>query len=422
LSLLGVAISRMRAVLVPTETVTAQENEGALLPVNVLQIVPVSSYEVARAYTGEIAALRASDLGFERGGRLVDVLVREGDRVTAGQPIAQLDTQNLQAQRRQLEAEKARAVAQFAELQAGPRSEDIAAAEAEVRDLEQQLLLVQAQRSRREFLHNEGAISKEELDEFTFDRGALQARLERAQSNLAELRNGTRPEQIDAQQALVRQLDANIADIEITIGKSAIAAPFAGLVAARQVDEGTVLSAGQAVVRLVEDATPEARIGLPTDRTARLRLGETQTLQFGDRAYSATVAAVLPEIDPQTRTQEVIFALEPAATPYAKPGQTVRVELTETVSAEGFWLPIGALTRDIRGLWSCYVLVPTQAQDTAVVETVSVEILHQEAERVLVRGTLQSSDRIVADGIHRLVPGQKVRTDKTATPKRLARQ
>ncbi|MBD2258276.1 efflux RND transporter periplasmic adaptor subunit [Pseudanabaena sp. FACHB-2040] len=406
--LLGLSVARMPLTATPPEEADTVSSQP--LPVEVLTVEPVTSYSVSRAYTGEIAALRTSELGFERSGRLVDVLAKEGDRVVAGQPLARLDISNLQTQRQQLVAERSRVQAQLAELQAGPRLEGIAAAEAAVQELEQQLALQQTQRSRRESLYAAGAISKEELDEFTFGQGALQARLDQAQSRLQELRNGTRQEQIAAQLALVQQLDASLADLDVTIGKSTLTAAFDGIVAARQVDEGTVVNAGQSVVRLVENAAPEARIGLPTEAASQLQIGSAQTLRLGSETYSATVTALLPEIDPDTRTQGVLFALEPSAISRLSPGQTVRVELAQTIPADGVWLPIESLTQGIRGLWDCYVLMPTEAgEDTYQVQPQAVEILHQEGSRVLARGTLQPGDRIVASGTHRLVPGQRVR-------------
>ena len=374
-------------------------------------VEPVSNYDVARAYTGEIAALRASDLGFERTGQLVEVYVQEGDRVAAGAPVARLDTRNLQTQRQQLEAEKARAVAQLAELETGARVEDIAAAEATVRDIEQQLALQQAQRSRRAVLYNEGAISREELDEFSYGQGALQARLDQAQSNLEELQNGTRQEQLDAQQALVQQLDARIADVDVNISKSTLTASFDGIVSTRQVDEGTVVGVGQSVIRLVENAAPEARIGMPVDTAKQMQVGDRQTIQIGGETYAATVAAVLPEVDPGTRTQIVVLQLEQADLPHINPGQTARVELIETIPTEGVWIPTNALTQDIRGLWSCYVLTQLNDSNPTVydVQPQTVEILHQDANQALVRGTVQPGDRVVANGVHRLVPGQQVR-------------
>ena len=50
-----------------------------------------------------------------------------------------------------------------------------------------------------------------------------------------------------------------------------------------------------------------------------------------------------------------------------------------------------------------------RSQGAFVLEQRSVEVLHQESDRVLVRGTIKEGDRIVSSGIHRLVPGQVVR-------------
>lgn len=407
LLVVGIPIAQTR--LVAQETDTAEVNNASVLSVETLTVEPVSGYEAARTYTGEVAALRTSDLGFERTGQLVEVYVQEGDRVATGTPVARLDTRNLQTQRQQLEAERARAMAQLAELEAGARAEDIAAAAAAVRDIEQQLILQETQQSRREFLYNEGAIAREELDEFTYERGALEARLDEAQSNLEELQNGTRQEQIDAQRALVQQLDASIADVDVNISKSTLTASFDGIVSTQQVDEGTVVGAGQSVIRLVEDAAPEARIGMPTTTSSQLQPGDAQTVTLDGDRYEATVTAVLPEVDPETRTQVVVFQLDRAAVPNINPGQTVRAEIAETVSTEGLWLPTSALTQDIRGLWSAYLVVPTdEGKNRYEVRPESVEILHQESDRALVRGTLQAGDRVVASGVHRLVPGQQV--------------
>ncbi|NJL02865.1 MAG: efflux RND transporter periplasmic adaptor subunit [Spirulinaceae cyanobacterium SM2_1_0] len=383
-----------------------------ILPVETLTVESVDGYEVARTYTGEVVALRTSEVGFERSGQLTSVLVQDGDRVAAGQSLARLDTRNLQTQRQQLVAERARAEAQLAELRAGPRQEDIAAARAAVRDLEEQLNLQRVQRSRREFLHNEGAISKEELDQFTYGQSSLQARLDQARSNLQELLNGTRAEQIAAQMALVQQIDASSADLDVTMAKSTLKAPFAAVVE-RQVDEGTVVSAGQPVLRLIENAAPEVRIGMPTQVVQQLAIGRSQTIDLGEATYAATVEAILPEVDPTTRTQTVVLSLDAAAAPQVTAGQTARANVTERIATEGFWLPTSALTQDIRGLWTSYVLVPpeTETADAGIfaVQQQVVEIIHQAGDRVLVRGTLQAGDRLVANGVHRLVPGQQVR-------------
>lgn len=406
----GAAISNRIAA--QPEDATAQTDGGLL--VETVTASPEDSYEVSRAYTGEVASVQASELGFERNGQLTALLVPEGSQVQTGAPLARLDTRNLQTQRLQIEAEKAQANAQLRELEAGARTEDIAAASAAVRDLEQQIGLQRSQLTRREFLYARGAISKETLDEFSFGEGALQARLDQSRSQLQELQNGTRPEQISAQQAVVQQLDARLADLDVTIAKSTLNAPFSGTVSEHKVDIGTVVNAGQSVLRLVESATAEARVGIPVTAINKLGIGEEKTLEVNGEKYSATVDSILPEVDEQTRTQTVVLTLEPSASARLSPGQTVRLNLTERIASEGFWLPTEALTQGLRGLWICYGVVPEEnstekGEITYVVETKSVEVVYQEGDRVFVTGTLQADDTVVASGSHRLVPGQQVR-------------
>ncbi|NJO59496.1 MAG: efflux RND transporter periplasmic adaptor subunit [Richelia sp. RM2_1_2] len=401
--------------LTKTESQTKEVAVARPIPVTTLRVEPVKSYQVMRTYTGEIAAIRTSELGFERGGKLVDVFVKEGDKVTSGQPIAKLDVSNLQMQKLQLEAQLTQAQARLDEFIAGPRQQDIAAARAAVDDIKQQLQLQKTKLKRREYLYGEGAIAREQLDEIAFGENSLNARLQQAQSNLDELLAGTRIEQLAAQRAVVKQLEASISDLQITIAKSTIKAPFASIVSSRQIDEGTVVNPGQAVVRLVENTSPEARIGMPTTVVNKLRVGSSQTVEINNRNYSARVAAILPVVNPNTRTQVVVLKLESSTISQINPGQTVRLKLTDTIPTQGFWLPNKALTQGLRGLWTSYVLTKPKTEnanttkDAFVLEQRSVEILHQESDRVLVRGTLQSGDRIVADGVHRLVPGQIVR-------------
>jgi len=377
-------------------------------PVKTVTIQPESGYEVTRSYTGEITARRSSELGLERGGELTQVLVEEGDRVTQGQPLARLDTRNLQAQRKQLEAQKARALAQLEQLETGPRQEEINAARARVRNLQKELELKEIQRSRREFLYQEGAISQEQRDEFATQEEALTARLDEARSQLQERLNGTRQEEIAAQQATVQELEASIQDLEVTLSKSVLNAPFNGIVAQRHFDEGAVIPTGQSIIRLVEDTVPEARIGLPTRMSNQLAIGSSQTVTIDSQPFSATVSSILPEIDPETRTQVVVLELNQAAITQTHPGQTVRLTRTKTIETDGYWLPLSALTKGLRGLWTAYVVVESPDGKGWEVQQQAVEILHQEENRAFVRGTLQPNDRIVASGTHRLVPGQAV--------------
>ncbi|MGF1497667.1 MAG: efflux RND transporter periplasmic adaptor subunit [Elainellaceae cyanobacterium] len=411
--------------LVGVRTLTTREPVVQTAPVLGVEAMPVeaaASYTVSRVYAGEVAAGRTSELGFEQGGELVQIWVDRGDRVEAGQPLARLDTRRLAAQRSQLIAQRDRALAQLAELQNGPRREDIDAARSAVQDLENQLELERLRQQRRNFLYTEGAISQEDRDVVAFGADALEDRLAAARSQLEELQTGTRPEQVAAQQAVVAQLSASITDLDIAIEKSTITAPFTGAIAARRLDEGTIVEAGQSVLRLVEQSVPEVEIGLPVEVTANLNLGQTRPLEIGSETYEGTITAILPEVDPTTRTRTVVFQLRGVGNEAVAPEQLAKVTIAQTISTPGFWLPVTALIQGERGLWATYALMPTdgsEESDLFQVQRREVEVLHTEGERAFVRGLLNGEteggadggDRIVTDGVQRLVPGQTVRID-----------
>ena len=397
----------------PQQTRTAEvpaSKQTNILPVKTIAIEAVQSYSTSQTYTGEVTALRTSEVGFERGGKLTEVLVEEGDRISLGTPLAKLDTANLEAQRQGLVAQKAQAAALLAELSNGARTEKITSAQAKVRDIEQQLKLEQLKSSRREYLYSEGAIAREELDQIAFNQKALAERLIASQSNLAELNNGTRVEQINAQQAAVDRLSAEIEDLDITIAKSILKSPFDGIVSARNLDEGTVIQAGQSILRLVEDAQPKVKVGLPILVANKMQSGSEQQVIIGDKKYSATVSSILPEVNPTTRTKTVVLKLSPTAATQVSPKQIARLNVTQTNKTDGYWLPITALVKGDRGLWSCYAVVPDKPH-TSRVERRLIEVLETDGERVLVRGTLKKGDAIVTDGTQRLVSGQLVSMD-----------
>ena len=379
-----------------------------VLPVRVQVLREVTSFDQVRSYTGILSAKRSTELGFERAARLVSLSVDDGDEVALGQELGRLDTRRLETRQEDLNAQRDVAAAVLAELEAGPRKESIAAARAEVAALRSQAQLAQRTFQRNARLRRNNAIAQQVLDDTEFASKTAIARLDVAQKRLDELEAGTRSEQIDAQRARVNQLDAMLADLQVDRQDSILTAPFTGRVAARYVDEGTVVSAGQAIFKIVETASLEARIGLPAEVASRLQPGDSVMVDVDEYDLRARFVAVLPEVDLQTRTQEVVLEIE--QNDKLAPGQVVRFEATQPVNSKGFWVPVSSLTPGQRGLWSVFAL---EADDQDfVVRKRPVESLHTDGDRVLVRGAIQAGDRIVADGVHRVVPGQIVRIDE----------
>src|SRR5919202_5285513 len=82
--------------------------------------------------TGTAVADNSSKVGFKGSGRVADVFVKVGDSVSAGPPLAQLDTGDLQAQLQQAQASQATAEAKLQTVLNGARPEDVAAAQAQL--------------------------------------------------------------------------------------------------------------------------------------------------------------------------------------------------------------------------------------------------------------------------------------------------
>lgn len=387
------------------------------LPVATVLAEPVSSYVSERSYTGTLVAARTSRLGFERPGRVVEVLVDQGDRVSEGQPLARLDTRHVLTAQRRLQAQRAEATAVLEELRAGPREEQIAAARAEVANLQAQLEVKKLNTSRREALIQSRAVSQEEFDSAKFGLESAQARLEAARHRLDEMLVGTRIEQKQAAEAAVDQLEAALADLDHDLDDCTLVAPFSGTISERHVDEGAIVSQGTPVVRLIENERLEAWIGVPVDVSEQLDAGQIVQVIAGGESHQGRLAAVLPEVDEATRTRRTVIVLEGRSASGLVPGQVVRLELQEVTTVEGFWLPTSALARGHRGLWACYVVAADpDAGNTGRVERRDVEILHTTGERVFARGTLTGGERVVAAGSHRLTAGQLVQSVDTGWP------
>ncbi len=352
--LVATGLAGVGALTAPKSDASAVRATRAL-PVATISALPEPGYAVQRQFVGRIEARRQSRVGFELGGLVTELLVDEGELVEPGQVIGRLDTARLAVQLERLEGRRV--------------------------ELEANIGLARAPRIRQERLTSKGHVSLQRYDEARFGEQGQLGRLQ--------------------------QVDAQIASNRLDMEKSELKAPFGAIVARRFADEGIVIAAGDPVFDLLERTNPEVRIGLAGGAVAAIAVGQEHELLVRGHRVSATVRAILPVRDRNTRSVDVALTLH-APLNGIRPGDLARLEITRRVDAPGFWLPLTALTESSRGLWAVYVANGSEGE-TGVIERRELEMLHQETDRVFVRGTLANDDRVVVAGIHRLVPGQSVR-------------
>ena len=303
----------------------------------------------------------------------------------------------------------------MSELETGPRKEQIAAASAEAAAARSEYINAKLRATRRHELLKKNAISVEEYDQAKLDVRTARARWQITTERLAELNAGTRQERLSAQQATVTQLEAAANEIEVSIAKSNLLAPYFGTITERFVDPGSIVQPSSPVCKLVENNKLQARIGLPVNIVNEIEIGQQHTVQVADASYDVTTLAKIQELDNATRTQAVLFEF-PAETAQAiVPGQLCRIQITAEVETAGYWVPNSAVTGGVRGLSSLMTLVPDKEQPELYrIRRCDIEIIKTDSNQILVKGTIADGDLILANGLHRVANGQLVSLAETA--------
>jgi len=340
-----------------TDTKAAQAAGAGQVP-TVTVIVPGRT-QVARQITasGPLGAKRDQPIGIAgSGGRVVSVLVDAGSWVHAGQTLAVVD-RSVQAQ------------------QANQLSAQVESARANA-------ALAQSNYERALALQGRGFVSKAEIDSKKATRDAAYAQVRVAQAQLA----ATRAE----------------------IGRLNVVAPTSGLILARSVEIGQIVSPGSgALFRLAEAGQMEMRAQLSQQDLSAVHTGMTaQVTPVGStHNYAGTVWQVAPVIDPQSRLGDVRIAVPYDAS--MRPGGFAEARITAGTTTAPL-LPQSAVLSDDKGN---YVYVINAKNE---VERRDIQIGTVEDNGVTVGAGLSGNERVVLSAGPFLNPGQKVNPRRQA--------
>ncbi|MDP1757166.1 MAG: HlyD family efflux transporter periplasmic adaptor subunit, partial [Pseudohongiella sp.] len=220
-----------------------------------------------------------------------EVLVREGDHVSAGQLLLRLDNQSVSARIAQREAEMAELKALRNELIQGPRSEAIARAESSVQGAQADVLDAEQKLQRSEQLVRSGAGTQAELDQFLAAKNQTAARLEQAKQQLAELKNGTRPEQLLQIEARIVAAQARLTLEQKALQDLSLISAHDAVVDSLPWQQGDRVAQGAPLVSLLIDQQAYVRVYVPADARERLTPGAQLMVQpdSGIPAFSASI-------------------------------------------------------------------------------------------------------------------------------------
>ncbi len=308
--------------------------------------------EVTRDFPGTIKGAQNAEMGFEVAGRILEFMVREGQQVESGQPLARLDDRDYRAELDKVQAnlDKARA-----DLQ---RSENI-------------------------YKQDPGAISADKIES---DRRAVSVS------------------------------EASLAQAQKAVEDTLLRAPFDGLVSRRLVEEFENVLAKQSVLLLQDTSFLKIDVNLPErDFTAKgtgLALEEltarttprVQVSSIPGREFPARITEMATAADPVTRTFQVTLAFEGPEDAKVLPGMTARV-VVDPLRNSGLWLPTHAVVTDASRepyVWK------VDATSMAVSRQV-VELGEMREGSIKITSGLEDGELVAISGVKQLQEGQQVR-------------
>ena len=248
----------------------------------------------------------------EVGGRILEIAVREGDRISTGAAIARLDDTDTKIALQRAQAERDQAAAQLRLLLAGARSEDVRQAaaqlestQADVKASEAELQSAREDLARFEALLASNAGSRKQRDDAATKVAVSDARVkagrERARSAaeaLARLKAGARAEEISAARARVAAVDAQIAALAESQKDATLMSPVGGFVTAKLADAGEVIAPGTPLVTITDLDHAWANVYVDEPLVPQLKLGQSVTLatDAGQRVQG-TVTFISPKAE-----------------------------------------------------------------------------------------------------------------------------
>lgn len=428
---------------------TAMAKQPQALPVK-LETLNLQSLSNTTTVIGTLDAPKAVTVKSEVDGRISQILIDEGATVQRGEVILIIESDELQSNLSQAQAQLQNAEAQLAQLKAGSRSEDIAEAKAQlnqtiarlenakvgalpeeidqakaqIESAEAELDLARERVKRYKKLEEEGAISEDQfavflkterqaiaslteaqkrLSALTKGRKAdvtdLQAQVEQAKQNLRRLENGARIEEIAQAEATVAQMKGNISSIEVKIKKTEVLAPFTGVIGEIPIKLGDYVDSGEELTTLTENNVLEVNLSVPVEQAKDLRLGLPVMIlnAQGEMVTSAKISFISPNVTTNSQLVLAKATLDRAVENLLNRG-SVQTQIIWS-EKQGLLVPATAVSR----LGNKTFVFVAQSAENAPPDKPSLIA----KQKLIQLGTLQGNDYQVLEGLE---AGQQIVT------------
>ena len=223
--------------------------------------------------SGNIEATEV-DVGFKLSGRVVQLLVQEGDWVEQGRVIARLDDEDLRHRVELARATLKSSHARLEKLLAGSRPEEIREAEANLQQAQFDFENKRIQYERVKTLYEGKVIPRETFDNAETRYKIAKAALEGATEFYKKVKEGPRKEDIEEARAQVEQARISLRLAETQLGYASLHAPISGIVLVKSGEVGEVVNPGTSILTLADLSNVWLRAYVPETELSRVKWGQ----------------------------------------------------------------------------------------------------------------------------------------------------
>ena len=373
---------------------------GPKVPVAADQPVPVVlrtpnrvQQPVSVAASGAVEANITAQGAFQIAGRVAKVLVEEGQAVSKGQVLAELDSTDYRNayDAAQGQADAARAVDDKA--QEGLRSQELEQARI---DYERWL----DEYKRMKFLYDHKSLPGNDFEK-------IEAAYKAAQQRYDMARQGTRVQDKEAAIGQYRAASAGMHEAQKRLADCQLRAPIAGFVGMRRIDVGDMVGAGTPVIGVLDLNPVKVRVAIPESEIGKVQQGARATVtipSLDGKQFEGKVEAVGVASDPASRTYVVKIAVQNPER-LLRAGMVAEARIYGSKMVNAITVPGGAVIRDAHGVTQVYVLEPARQRVYARRVDVGAP-LNNEVE---IRSGLAGNEQVVVAGQQNVREGSPVK-------------
>ena len=389
---------------------------GAVLAQDVIRpakvaVVAETESTIRRSYPAIVLPSAEVDLSFRVSGRVIELPIRGAVDVEQGDLIAQIDPRDFQQQVTQLESLRDQSLAQLAALRSGARSEEIVALAAAVDSAQAQVDQARDAAERTRELVERGVVAAARQEQDDAALRVAEANLSAQEEQLVIGRAGGRAEDIDAAEASLRGLEAQLQAARDSLADATLTAPFSGVIARRNIDNFTNIQAGQSVALLQNLSNVHLAFDVPGPDVVSMSANGQENIVTrvvfdaipGD-VFEAEVVEFSVQADAATQTYRGRVSVAQPQGATILPGMVGRVIASAQGRAARLLIPLTAVAANPDGtpfVW--------QVDDDGGVARRMVSLGEAMGADVIVTDGLAKGDRVIAAGVSQILDGMRIR-------------